>query len=156
MCVSVSTPGLTTNQQHVKLNYCIHSDFNGKANTAALEALEHHWYVNQAVVYIGKGTTEQICECIFVHRMKAPACVQAWICLCGHDCKLMFFCVQEVYKRKKKEFNLVDVLKVAATLINCACSTSVDCKRMWLMIRGRYFNRGMDEKILLSYLKNCE
>lgn len=43
--------GLTTNQQHVKLNDFLHSDLNVNVNIAALEALEHHWYVNHAVVY---------------------------------------------------------------------------------------------------------
>lgn len=52
MPVSVCMSGLTTNQQHVKLNNFLHSDLNVNVNIAALEALEHRWYVNHAVVYI--------------------------------------------------------------------------------------------------------
>lgn len=44
--------GITTNQKSVKLNDFIHSYFKNIVNIEALEALEHHSYVNYAAVYI--------------------------------------------------------------------------------------------------------
>lgn len=84
VCVSACMGGITTNQQYVKWNDFLHSYFNSIVNIAALEALEHRWYVNLAAVYIWKWTRNQICGCIFAIRMRARACVA---------CMNMFVCL---------------------------------------------------------------